>query len=248
MWTPAALLSEAQSLDTSLWRFVEDQHRISTMRLVDTIDEQRILEELLDTSKPPVPVECQHLHYLLFTPFRYRAVVHGSRFRPAGERRGVLYAAESMATALHEVAFYRLLFLAESPSMTAPQRPANMTAFSFRNGPALTIDLSAAAFSGQRGQWEHHSDYQACQTLAETARQTGIAAIRYRSVRHVGGWNHAILTCRHLSGPRRDSYRQWVLLADRRGITAWTEHPERQSMSLPLAAFAGDARLNGLTA
>jgi hypothetical protein len=243
MWTPAALSSEARLHAGECWRFVEDQHRVSTMRLVDTLDEQRVLEELLDASKPPVPQECQHLHYLLFTPFRYRPVVHGSRFRRVGDRRGVLYAAEAMETALHEVAFYRLLFLAESPAMTAPQRPASMTAFAFHNGPAQMIDLTAAPFSKDSDAWEKLSDYQACQTFAETAREAGIEAIRYRSVRHAAGFNHAILTCTRLSGPRRDSYRQWFLLADRRGVSAWTEHPERQSMQFPLAFFMNDPRL-----
>ena len=39
-------------------------------RLLDEFDEQALLEELLDESKPPVPSECRHLHYLLSTPFR----------------------------------------------------------------------------------------------------------------------------------------------------------------------------------
>ncbi len=243
MWTPAALSSEARLYAGECWRFVEDQHRVSTMRLVDTLEEQSVLEELLDTSKPPVPLECQHLHYLLFTPFRYRPVAHGSRFRKAGDRRGVLYCAEAMETALHEVAFYRLLFLAESPAMIAPQRPASMTAFAFHNGPSRTIDLTAAPFLDDQEQWERLSDYQACQALALTAREAGIETIRYRSARHPSGVNHAILTCARLSGPRRDSYRQWFLLADRRGVSAWTGHPERQSMQLPLALFDKDLRL-----
>ncbi len=243
MWTPAALSSEARLHAGECWRFVEDQHRVSTMRLVDTLDEQRILEELLDASKPPVPQECQHLHYLLFTPFRYRPAAHGSRFRRAGDRRGVLYAAETMETALHEVAFYRLLFLAESPAMVAPQRPTSMTAFALHNGPSRMIDLTTAPFSAGQDQWEKLSDYQACQAFAETARAVGIEAIRYRSARHGTGFNHAILTCTHLSGPRRDSYRQWFLLADRRGVSTWTEHPERQSMQFPLALFERDQRL-----
>jgi hypothetical protein len=248
MWTPAALSSEARLHAGECWRFVEDQHRVSTMRLVDTLDEQRILEELLDTSKPPVPKECQHLHYLLFTPFRYRPAAHGSRFRRVADRRGVLYAAEAMETALHEVAFYRLLFLVESPAMIAPQRPTSMTAFAFHNGPSRMIDLTTAPFSAGHDQWEKLSDYQACQGFTEIAREAGIETIRYRSVRHEQGFNHAILTCTRLSGPRRDSYRQWFLLADRRGVSAWAEHPERQSMQFPLVLFEKDQRLTILKA
>ena len=62
---------------------------VSTMALVDTLEEQALLEQLLDDSKPSVPLECRGLHYLLFTPFRYGAPYpHGSRFRAAGGTPG----------------------------------------------------------------------------------------------------------------------------------------------------------------
>ena len=66
-----------------IWRLVEAQHRVSTMKLVDSPHEQETLEELLDATKPPVPDECSHLHWLLFTPFRYDARTD-SRFRREG--------------------------------------------------------------------------------------------------------------------------------------------------------------------
>jgi hypothetical protein len=37
------------------------------MALVDSIEEQHALERLLDDTKPPVPAEAAHLHWLLFT-------------------------------------------------------------------------------------------------------------------------------------------------------------------------------------
>ena len=45
------------------------------MSLVDTLEEQALLEEVLDDSKPAVPEDCRNLHYLLFTPFRYGRLV-----------------------------------------------------------------------------------------------------------------------------------------------------------------------------
>jgi hypothetical protein len=76
-WTPAALSSERRLLSGGCWRLVEAQHRVSTMKLVDTLPEQRLLESTLDATKPPLPPECHHLHYLFSTPFRY-----GRRIRP----------------------------------------------------------------------------------------------------------------------------------------------------------------------
>ena len=97
----------------TIWRMVEAQHRVSTMKLIDDADEQHTLEELLDASKPPVPAECAGLHYLLFTPFRYEARAD-SRFRRAGATPPVFYGAEQVDTAVAEIAFWRLLFFLES--------------------------------------------------------------------------------------------------------------------------------------
>ena len=54
-----------------LWRGVEAQHQVATMRLVDDLREQELLEQLLEASKPPLPPDASAAHYLLSTPFRY---------------------------------------------------------------------------------------------------------------------------------------------------------------------------------
>src|SRR6476659_7785143 len=110
-WTPAALSSDARALAGLCWRLVEAQHHVSTLKLVDSVDEQELLEELIETTKPPLPPECRELHYLLSTPFRYGSFhPTGSRFRRAGMTDGVFYAAEKPHTAVAKMAFYRLLF------------------------------------------------------------------------------------------------------------------------------------------
>src|SRR5262249_9650428 len=94
-WTRAALSSEAHSLTGTCWRLVEAQHRVSTLKLVDTVEEQALLEEQIQATKPPLPAGAERLHYLLATPFRYGAPYPvGSRFRRAGFTDGVFYAAE----------------------------------------------------------------------------------------------------------------------------------------------------------
>ena len=55
----------------SFWRVIEGQFRAATMRIVDTNDEQAVLEEILEASKPPVPEPCRHLDYQFWSPFRY---------------------------------------------------------------------------------------------------------------------------------------------------------------------------------
>src|SRR5687768_18371504 len=103
------------------------------MALVDTLEEQALLEQVLDESKPSIPKECRHLHYLLFTPFRYGAPYpRGSRFRRAGFTPGVFYASQTVATAVAEMAVFRLLFFADSPATPWPNNAIEHTVFQTR--------------------------------------------------------------------------------------------------------------------
>jgi hypothetical protein len=180
-FTKDNLQKAMRRLSATPWRVVEAQHRASTMRLVDTLDEQRALEELLEASKPALPTSAAKLHYLLATPFRYPAPPpSGSRFRGIGDA-GVWYGADVVHTALAEVAYWRLRFLADSPA-TPDLPPVPHTAFR-ASIAGNAIVLPQAPFDRQRKQWEDPVSYEATQTLARTAREAGVALIRYRSVR-----------------------------------------------------------------
>src|SRR3546814_14789329 len=114
-----------------------------TLKLEDTLDEQEQHERLNEEAKPSGTEEGRHLHYLLATPFRYGAAYpRGSRFRRAGMTPGVFYAAETPATAVAEMAFYRLLFFAESPDTPWPANPAEYTAFAADYASPNGIDRS----------------------------------------------------------------------------------------------------------
>jgi hypothetical protein len=43
------------------WSLVEAQHRISTLKLVDTFDKQAMLEEQIQATKPPLPAVAERL-------------------------------------------------------------------------------------------------------------------------------------------------------------------------------------------
>ena len=152
----------------------------STMRLVDSLDEQAALETILEHSKPQLPPAAEALHYLLATPFRYRPHA-GSRFRAAFEA-GVWYGAEVLRTALAEKSYWRLRFLLDSPG-TPDLKPVPHTAF--RAGVRLraALDLTVEPLSRERAAWTARTDYSRTQELATRARAAGITAIRYESVR-----------------------------------------------------------------
>jgi hypothetical protein len=246
-WTPTALASEARRLAGRCWRVVEAQHVVSTLKVVDTLAEQERLEELLELSKPRVPPECRHLHYLLSTPFRYGAPCpRGSRFRRAGMTPGVFYASQTVTTAIAEMTFARLLFFADSPATPWPANPSEYTAFRARFHTGAGLDLTAAPFDRARSRLTHPTDYETCQALAESARAAGIQALRYPSARDpAGGVNVALLTCAAFSAPAPLERQTWRLHFDSGGARALCEFPERR-LSFDTKAFARDPRIAAL--
>ncbi|MCG5238057.1 RES family NAD+ phosphorylase [Xanthobacter oligotrophicus] len=243
IWTPDALRSEAQPFNAAAWRFVEAQHRVSTLKLVDSLVEQEALEDILEEAKPLVPEACRHLDYLLSTPFRYRPYPSGSRFRRAGLTLGVWYGAERPETAAAEMVFYRFLFYAESPQTPFPDDAADYTAFSVALATPLAIDLTVGAFAGFAECWTHLTDYGACQALAEAVRQIDGEVIRYASVRDPEqGANLAVLSCRAFHSHVPMERQTWRIRISSTGAQAVREHP-RLGIEFGRDAFAPDPRL-----
>lgn len=246
IWTHDALRSEARPFAGRAWRMVEAQHHVSTLKLVDTHDEQALLEAVLEASKPPMPAECRHLDYLLFTPFRYRPYPAGSRFRRAGLTPGVWYGAAQPLTALAEMVFYRFLFFAESPRTPFPDNAAGYTAFAARLDTQVALDLTAGGLAADAARWRHPTDYAACQDIADAARAIGAEVIRYASVRDPArGANLAVLTCRAFDCAQPVDRQTWHIRLSPAGAQALCEHPRASCVFAP-DAFAGDPRLEGM--
>jgi hypothetical protein len=243
IWTPAALSSEAHAVAGLVWRLVEAQHRVSTMKLVDTVEEQALLETLLEETKPAYPPECDGLDYLLKTPFRYGAAYpHGSRFRRAGRTPGVFYAAEVVSTAIAEMAFYRLLFFTESPATQFPANAAEYTAFAVPVSTPVGIDLTRPPLDRDASAWQDRTDYRACQSLADGAREAGLQAILYRSVRDPqGGRNIAILSARAFAAREPAERQTWRIRLSKAGVQAIRDFPVMR-LGFAAADFAADAR------
>ncbi|MEO5763814.1 MAG: RES family NAD+ phosphorylase [Casimicrobiaceae bacterium] len=179
-WTTRAVASESRQARFELWRAVEAQHVAATMALVDSLDEQQVLERILDDAKPAIPAEARRLHWLLFTPFRYPPPPRGSRFRGPNDP-GVFYGADEVRTACAELGYWRWRHLRESPALAAMPVKAQTV---FRTQvAAAAVDLRRAPFAAARPQWTDRDDHGACQAFARTARVAAVGAIRYESVR-----------------------------------------------------------------
>jgi RES domain-containing protein len=216
IWTPHAVASKAVLLRLHLWRAVEAQHVASTMRLVDGIDEQRVLEELVEEAKPPRPIGTEDLDYLLFTPFRYPSPI-GSRFR-APTDPGVFYGADEQRTACAELGYWRWRFLLDSDGLTR-LGPSAQTLF--RAGIQSTgIDLREPSFARDQARWMHPSDYGATQVFGRVARDALIGVIRYQSVRDpAGGACGAVLRVDAFQPKRPTVAQTWFLTVTRETVT-----------------------------
>lgn len=217
----------------------------STMALVDTLEEQALLEQVLDESKPAVPDECRHLHYLLFTPFRYGAPYpRGSRFRRAGLTPGTFYASLQITAAVAEMTFWRLLFYAESPQTPWPANAAEYTAFSVRFSTAKGLDLTRPPLDRDAAKWTDPVDYSHCQELADAARAAGVQAVKYQSARGPG-FNVALFACAAFTSREPQERRHWSIHLGPTGARAICEYPEER-IAFDRAAFARDPRIASL--
>ncbi len=245
IWTRCAGASEVRPLAARPWRAVEAQHIVSTRKLVETDDEQRVLEELLEESKPPLPPEAERrgLHFLLQAPFRYPPLRHGSRFSTRLER-GLWYGARERRTALAEVAYYRLLFL-EGTRAPLERVHAELTAYRVPVRTRAGIDLCGPAFASERDAIASPVSYRASQALGAAMRAAGVEAFRYPSARDPrGGVGVALFTPRAFAAVAPSEWQAWSADATRsqvRFVRRDSVMPER--MEFERAAFEVDGRL-----
>ena len=236
-WIAEELLSNTGRRAGVCWRAVEAQHINSTMKLVDSSQEQDRLEHLLEDSKPPYPEECAGLHYLLFTPFRYRPHTRGSRFRRAGQIDGVFYASEHPHTVLAEKAYYSLLFYAESPGTPLPDNPVQHTVFSVRYKTNKALDLTAPPLKDDEKLWKDPADYTACQQLADEARTAHIHLITSVSVRCPNhGKNISLLSCAAFGSKEPQYIQTWHLAVQLKEVVAIKEFP-REKLTFSITDF-----------
>lgn len=244
IWIPDALRSEAAPLKQTFWRCVEAQHVVSTLRLVDDLDDQALLEDILEETKPPVPDACEGLHWLYMTPFRYGSYPNGSRFRRAGHSEGVYYVSEAQDTAVIETAFHLLLFYADSPDTPFPRQPTEHTCFDVPVSTDRAIDLTQAPFSDLSSLWTEPNDYSPTQALEADARDNEVELIRYASVRDPDRKpNAALLTCKAFAAQHPSRQHTWRLWFNKAGIHAICDF-NKDRFSLPTNVFAADDRFS----
>lgn len=233
-WTPTALGSEAFAWQGSGWRAVEAQHQVATMSLaLGSPADQALLEVILDEAKPPVPDDLTGLHWLLATPFRYRPLAAGSRFRRPDDP-GVFYGAEDRQTACAEAGYWRLRFWLDSEGLAGRRAALQLTLFEFHGATPRALDLTREPLVADWELWTHRNDYRATQELAVQARAAAVALLRYESARFPAGFCLAVLTpavFRAVAEPYRHQQQTWHLWLAPPHDVVWQRHLDRESFS-----------------
>jgi hypothetical protein len=236
IWTRCAGDSELRSLHVSPWRVVEAQHQLSTRKLVDSAEEQALLEEMIDRVKPP-DLTGGRLHYLLFTPFRYPPLPNGSRFGTR-EERGIWYGSLDLRTAFAEVAYYRLLFL-EGSTASLGTLTTPLTAFTARVRTTHGVDLVAATFDAHQRAIASPTSYTSSQALGTAMRSAGVEAFRYPSARDIeDGINVGAFVPSVFGNTKPRSLQTWHCSASRERVeVAQADYFKRNRFAFPREQF-----------
>jgi len=182
IWTQCGGKSNLRQLSAQAWRIVENQYQTSTLKLVDSSQEQRILEEAIEEVKPrrPSGPEWANLHFLLWTPFRYPPLKYGSRF---GGRtaRSLWYGSTKLRTALAETAYYRFRLLNDTDADVHIK--ADLTAFSIPLESTQGVDLCLPPFLEHKKDISDPKSYASSQPLGLAMRSDGVEFFQYFSAR-----------------------------------------------------------------
>jgi hypothetical protein len=202
IWCSVGAKEVIQPIGGQGFRLVECQETVATTKIVSSLENQAVLEEMLDEiSKPSYRSGTEHLHYLLSTPFRYPPLPYGSRFGGRFEP-SLFYGGTTEYVTLCEGAFYRLFFYydMEEPPLHGVLQSQH-TLFDFKYHTDVSVKLQDTPFDAYNKALCDPINYEATQALGAAMREDGIKGFEYRSARdQEGGINIAFydatpLTC-----------------------------------------------------
>ena len=209
---------------------------------MDSDEEQALLEELIEDVKPPAEAAAG-LHYLLFTPFRYPPLRHGSRFGTRAEN-GIWYGSRARATAFVEKAYYLLLFLEGTAAELTPLE-TDVSIFQAAYETRKGVDLTRGAFARDTELISSPSDYAAPQMLGREMRADGVEAFLYTSARDPEhGANVGLFVREALSSRKPSVPESWRCVVTHEGVEVTKEDVFRSaSFVFKRRLFEVDGRL-----
>lgn len=197
-----------------LFRVVESQEQVATTLVTDSQEEQLLLEELLEESKPKQQNELAKRHYLIKTPFRYPPLRHGSRFGTIWEP-ALFYGSQTVECALAEVAYYRFVFLydmEDSTLVTQHNIQSYHSSFYINAQSEKAVRLEQEPFEKFSAQLLSVQNYQATQLLGKAMRDAGVEMFSFASARMEDGLNGAIYNHQAIKSTKPNQLESWQCL------------------------------------
>lgn len=159
---------------------VESQEKVATMQLVDTLDEQSLLEDLIESTKPSL-ISGQR-HYLIETPFRYPPLEYGSRFGSKFER-SIFYGSHTVNAMLYESAYYAFHFWNALDIPFENPIISHKTSFEVKVKSPSYIDLCLIQDADMQMKLRSKTDYGFTQAVGAELRVLQVDAFSYFSAR-----------------------------------------------------------------
>lgn len=246
IWTLCAGPTKVGPLSAEAWRVVEAQHLNSTHKLVDSLSEQNILENLIDQQvKPPRPrgAEFEGLHYLLWTPFRYSPSGRGSRFGLPTDH-GMWYGSTDVQTALAEKAFHHLVFLNASAADFSHQE-IEWSSFTALVKTERGVDLTSPPFAQYAEAITDPASYKFSLPLGTMMRKAEVEAVLFASARSFRGKNVGLFAPAFANKNVSDNHPRWTCFArkDRIEVRRKNLTPRPKAFVFTRAGFEIDGRL-----
>jgi hypothetical protein len=183
LWDTCNGAQQIGHLKGTLYRLVESQEQVATLGYVDTLDEQALLEEMLENTKPVYREDLTAYHYLLSTPFRYPPLKGGSRFGAVHEP-SIFYGGSTVDGTLAKSAYYRFVFwnsMAGTPIKN--QIRSEHSLFSVDYQSQQGIRLHEPPFDSYQHEISNPTQYIKPQQLGSAMRASGVEAFEYSSAR-----------------------------------------------------------------
>jgi len=206
-------------LYAEVFRVAESQQKVATNTLVDTLAEQELLEKMLDRVKPRIPDGCEKFDYLIYTPFRYPPLKHGSRF---GKKihPSIFYGSNKIETAFAELAYYRFVYY--DGMQTAPkkkQKVTQHTSFSIDLKAEQGLLLNEQPFKRYKNDISNPESYGSSQKTGEEMRGKGVEAFSYFSARVKEEVNFGIFNCTAISSYMPNELKHWNCITRDSSVT-----------------------------
>lgn len=236
----SAITSEC---DGRFYRVVESQESVATMQIVDTLEEQSLLEDIIEFSKPPIPHQADKpdRHYLLQTPFRYPPLKYGSRFGRLYEP-SIFYASHTIKTALYESAFYSFYFMSRSETPFTGVITNKKTSFAANIFTESYVDLCLIEDPDLQFALQHKSDYTYSQKVGTYMRDEGVDAFSYYSAREDGGKHIGVFYLNTIIGVPEDEH-QWQIKQTPERLVYYCPSDTTLNMEFSIETFYVDGRL-----